>query len=52
MENVMSVIKNKLNGLEDGSIFQSDDGHVQYLIDMSINIENLSNMYVGWAPFL
>lgn len=48
----MSTLSNKLEGLEEGSIFHSNHGHVLHLIECATNADNLARMYVGWAPFL
>ena len=50
--NVIKTIRNKLDGIEESSLLRSDTGQVSYLIESATNPDNLSKMYVGWAPFL
>lgn len=52
VQKIMTIIKSKLDGLEDGSFFRSNSGHVLYLIESATNVDNLCRMYKGWAPFL
>lgn len=49
---IIETIKNKLSGIEDGSCLQHEAGHVASLIESATNIDNLSKMYIGWAPYL
>lgn len=48
----METINSKLLGIENGSVFETVSGHVSYLIECATCPENLSKMYIGWAPFL
>ena len=48
----MKTIKNKLEGIEESSLLRSDAGQVACLIESATNPDNLSRMYVGWAPFM
>lgn len=49
----LSIISEKLEGLMEGSsISVNVQGQVDALIKEAIKIENLSQMYAGWAPYL
>ena len=49
---IIKLIRNKLDGIEEGFVFRSDIGHVSHLMEQATSPENLSQMYIGWAPFL
>ena len=58
--NTLKTIENKLSGLisvsektvNPNSLALSVAGQVQYLIKEATSHENLSKMYIGWAPYL
>lgn len=46
------TVRRKLNGYVDESLPLSSHGQVEELIRQATSAENLSKMFVGWAPFL
>lgn len=48
----LAVIERKLTGIVQDGIPLSVEGQVQELIQQATSIDNLSQMYVGWAPFM
>lgn len=50
-ERILYQIKQKLSGFENNSQL-STVGQINYLINQATSAENLSQIYVGWQPYL
>lgn len=52
-QEALQAVENKVAGLVgSNSINLSVPGQVDYLIRLATSVENLSQMYIGWAPYL
>ncbi len=45
-------VKEKLLGFEEGGAQLSEPGQVRYLIQEASSVESLSQMYIGWQPWV
>lgn len=45
-------VREKLLGMEEGGVQLSEAGQVRFLLLAAMSPENLSQMYIGWQPWV
>lgn len=45
-------VREKLLGVEEGGVQLSEAGQVRFLLQAATSPENLSQMYIGWQPWV
>ncbi|KAI5192513.1 serine-protein kinase ATM, partial [Nematocida minor] len=50
-KSILSRLKDKLNGIEDGFVL-SNSAHIQCLVQRAVDISNQASIYPGWSPWM